>query len=164
LGDGAEQRMLPGPSGEGLEYAHKWYIREREWCDDALTEAKLNLICGVYQVVTDNIMAYLLAVTNPSFRLWLSDIGSLMVAVRGTLRFLPFLFYSWPLSVTIYSDFSDILLFCISLLIFSAVLLIFSTHSHIILTALAPSHLFFQQLPEVILPALIFQHFEIISH
>jgi hypothetical protein len=86
------------------------------------------------------------------------------IGVRGTPRFLPFLFYSWSLSVTIYSNFSDILLFCISLLIFSVVLLIFSTHSHIILTALAPSHLFFRQLSEVILPVSIFRHFDIISH
>jgi hypothetical protein len=84
--------------------------------------------------------------------------------VRGTPRFLPFLFYSWSLSVIIYSDFSNILLFHILLLIFSAVLLIFSTHSHIILTALALSLLFFWQLSEVISPALIFWHFDIISH
>jgi hypothetical protein len=82
LGDGAaEQRVLAGPSGEGLEYASKWYIEGREWCDDALTEAEMNLICGVYQVATGEFNGLQVScATNPSFRLWVSDIGYLVVA------------------------------------------------------------------------------------
>jgi hypothetical protein len=87
-----------------------------------------------------------------------------LVSVRGTPRFLPFLFYSWSLRVIIYSNLADILLFHISLLIFSVVLLIFLAYSHIIPTALALPFLFSQQISEVILPASIFQHFDIISH
>jgi hypothetical protein len=82
LGDSAsEQRVLVGPSGEGLEYASKWYIGGREWCDDTLTEAEMNLICRVYQVATGEFNGLQVScATNSSFRLWVSDIGYLVVA------------------------------------------------------------------------------------
>jgi hypothetical protein len=50
LGTGAEQRVLSGPSGEILDTT--LWIGEQEWCDDALTEAELDLICGVYKIGT----------------------------------------------------------------------------------------------------------------
>ena len=44
--------MLVGPSDESLEYMSKCHIKDQEWCDDALTAAKMDLICRVYQVTT----------------------------------------------------------------------------------------------------------------
>jgi hypothetical protein len=52
LGSSAEEIMLAGPSEECLDCTRKWYMGEQEWCDDALTDAELDLICGVYKVGT----------------------------------------------------------------------------------------------------------------
>jgi hypothetical protein len=83
--------------------------------------------------------------------------------VRGTPRFLSF-FFIQSLNVVIYSDISDILLFHVLPLIFSAVLLIFSAHSHIIQTAYASLSLVFQPLCKVPSTVLIFQHLDITLH
>jgi hypothetical protein len=88
LGDTADSWALMGPSEEIDRVGMRFRIASKtELGDDALSEAELNFISGMYKIYTGKSIHSSVVIHPHSYdRLWTSDPGFVLVAKAGCLE------------------------------------------------------------------------------